>query len=295
MKPLGAKRQKETSAKSEGNQIWLKYPTSSDNTPRYTKAEPHRHIQHFLRQHHASFRTLLDRFHGFLPQLKEIATEAPEDSTAACFVNPYFPVLDAIALYCLLAIHRPKRLIEVGSGYSTRMARRSISDHNLSTRLISIDPQPRSYVDEICDEVVRKPLEAVDLAMFDRLRDGDFLFIDNSHRSFMNSDVTVCFLDVIPRLRKGVFVQLHDIFWPFDYPENWKNRYYNEQYLLGALLVQGLPNFDVVLSNAYVSSRPKLRTVMKDLWVSKEMQSSLGGASFWMRRNTDPVAFNKRR
>ncbi len=132
---------------------------------------------------------------------------------------------------------RPKRFVEVGSGDSTRSAsrRRSIRDHSLPTLITSIDPTPRAEIDKLCDFVIRKPLEEVELDVFDELGPGDFLFIDGSHRSFSNSDVTVAFLDVLPRLRAGVVVHFHDIFWPYDYPPEWADRYYSEQYLLRLL------------------------------------------------------------
>ena len=117
-----------------------------------------------------------------------------------------------------------------GSGDAAKFARRAIQDHGLPTYLTSIDPQPRASIDRSCDRVVRSPLEEVD-QQFAELQAGDFLFIDSSHRTFTNSDVTILFMNLLPRLRDGVVVHLHDIFWPFDYPPEWNDRYSSEQYL----------------------------------------------------------------
>src|SRR5690606_30946570 len=92
-------------------------------------------------------------------------------------------------------------------------------------------------IDMICDNVFREPLEDVGLEIFDALGAGDILYIDNSHRAFMNSDVTVVFLDILPRLKPGVLVQIHDVTLPYDYPEVWIDRHYSEQYLLAAWLL----------------------------------------------------------
>jgi hypothetical protein len=92
-------------------------------------------------------------------------------------------------------------------------------------------------IDRLCDSVIRRPLEELDLSIFDDLEPGDFLFIDSSHRTFSNSDVTVVFMDVLPRLRTGVIVHFHDIFWPYDYLPEWANQYYSEQYLLHSYLL----------------------------------------------------------
>jgi hypothetical protein len=140
-------------------------------------------------------------------------------------------------LYSLLAQHNPRHYVEVGSGNSTKFARRAIRDHGLQTRITSIDPFPRAEIDSICDRVIREPVEHVALDTFDMLQPGDILFIDSSHRTFMNSDVTALSLDVLPRLPAGVIVEVHDITLPGDYPPQWTGRYYSEQYLLAAYLL----------------------------------------------------------
>ena len=169
--------------------------------------------------------------------------------------NPWIPPLDAMALYALLAGNAPATYVEIGSGISTRFARRAIADQGAATRIVSIDPAPRAEVDGICDEVHRAGVEDVDLAIFDGLGEGDVVFFDGSHRCFQNSDVTVFFLEVLPRLAAGVVVGIHDIFWPDDYPPKWLDSYYNEQYVLGAYMLGRGPSFPVLFASAYAARR----------------------------------------
>jgi hypothetical protein len=95
---------------------------------------------------------------------------------------------------------------------------------------------------------------------------GDFLFVDSSHRTFSNSDVTVIFMDVLPRLRAGVIVHFHDIFWPYDYLTEWADRYYTEQYLLGTyLLTAGASKVKFLLPNAFVVHDRELARICSPL------------------------------
>ena len=132
--------------------------------------------------------------------------------------NDWFPPFDGAALYGLIAERRPHRYVEVGSGISTRFARQAISDLGLSTQIVSIDPHPHNAVAELCDETIVQRMEDMPAAFWAGLAGDDMLFIDNSHRSFPGSDVTVFFSEVMPVLPPGVIYGVHDIFLPRDYP-----------------------------------------------------------------------------
>lgn len=148
--------------------------------------------------------------------------------------------LDAIALYAFLCLNNPKRYYEIGSGNSTKFARLAIKDFNLKTKITSIDPQPRVEIDLICNKVIRKPVEDIDISLCKELEANDILFIDGSHRCFMNSDVTVVFLDILPIFKKGVFVEFHDVYLPYDYCPQLAGNFFSEQYLLTThLLAEG--------------------------------------------------------
>lgn len=266
--------------------IELEYPTSSSNKPRYTKNQPNKYISQALASNHEVYRRVLQKFPKYFQKLVNIDVDSNEDAREPLYINPYFPAFDSISLYCLIAELKPNIYIEVGSGNSTKFARRAIIDNNLKTQIISIDPYPRAEIDDICDRVIRQPVEEIDLTIFENLQKNDIVFIDNSHRCFMNSDVTICFLDIMPRLDSGVYLQLHDIFWPLDYPESWEERYYNEQYLLGALLANGLNDYEIVLPVYYASFHPELSSILSPLWSADEKFAHVykHGGSFWMRR-----------
>jgi predicted O-methyltransferase YrrM len=212
-----------------------------------------------------------------------VPREASSDSGEPFWKNDWLPTLDAIALYALLSDRNPKRYFEVGSGHSTLFARRAIRDHSLRTEIVSIDPEPRAEINALCDRTIRSPVEDVDLELFDELEAGDFLFIDNSHCIFMNSDATVVFLDILPRLKPGVLVHVHDIFLPYDYPIEWVDRYYSEQYVLAAFLLARGDPFRVVWAGNFVGKDESLSALVAPVWdaIGAEI-GERGGVSFWM-------------
>jgi predicted O-methyltransferase YrrM len=205
----------------------------------------------------------------------------------------WFTALDAMALYTLILRRRPRRIIEVGSGHSTKFAARAIRDHHLATTLTSIDPEPRAEIDALCSTVERTSLERMDLAIFADLADNDFLVVDSSHRALPNSDVTTLFLEVLPRLKPGVVLHLHDIFLPWDYPRGWGHRYYSEQYMLACWLLAGPERLRLVLSNAFVSQDRDLRRLAMELFGGSDLGQmvhpefrygqlqGIAGCSFW--------------
>jgi hypothetical protein len=245
---------------------WLEYPVSCK--PRWGHGlPPHARLTEILGRGRNRYAETL---RGFLPFADSVAS-IPRDRDPALpaepnWVNGWLPDLDGLAIYCFLAQRERGWYVEVGSGNSTRFARRAVKWHGWNTRLVSIDPCPRAEIDDLCDEVIRSPLEVVDPTLFDRLGDGDVLFIDNSHYSFMGSDVTVFFFDILPRLRPGVLVGVHDIFLPDDYPLLWEGKYYNEQYLLGCWLLGGGGGAEIVLPARYVSNDAGLAGVVAPMY-----------------------------
>lgn len=162
-------------------------------------------VQALARKAHESaddYKALLAYFASLRPWLEKIPAHAADDDRTPRWINGSFPGLDAVSLYGLLVRHNPSVYVEIGSGNSTRFARRAIEDHGLRTRIVSVDPHPRRDVDAICDEVVRRPCEEVEMTFFADLPGDAILFVDNSHRSFQNSDVTVFFMEILPELRR---------------------------------------------------------------------------------------------
>lgn len=230
---------------------------------------------------------LLEKFVAFNPQFEKIAVHADSrGSRSPIWLNGWFPGVDAISLYGLLAVNNPRWYVEVGSGNSTKFARQAIADHGLRTLITSIDPFPRADIDGICDRVIRQPCEEVPPEFFDSLTSEDILFIDNSHRSFPNSDVTVFFTEILPYLPNGMIYGLHDIFLPWDYPDEWKDRYYNEQYLLAAYLLGGANGDEIVLPNVFLSYfAPHLLGPLEQILGNPQLAGiEKTGSAFWLRR-----------
>src|SRR5579864_4022388 len=256
---------------SEGYQpIFLDYPVEA--IPRYGYGKPaHPELTQILARNDRQYSEWLSQFLSFSDALLAIPLQQPKDSIEPCRINDWLEGLDTIAIYGFAASRNAGKYIEIGSGYSTKVVHRAIEDRGLSTRITSIDPHPRAEIDRICDEVIRQPLEKCELKVFDSLASGDILFMDGSHRSFMNSDVTVFFLEILPRLKPGVLVHLHDIFLPEDYPPYWAyrfypHRYWSEQYLLAASLLGGHAGYEVVLPNYYVSTAQDLASILSAFW-----------------------------
>jgi len=198
--------------------------------------------------------------------------------------NGYLPGLDVIALYYMIASSKPRYYIEIGGGYSTLVADMARQKYSKSTRITSIDPAPRADVIQVADVVIQRTLETADLSIFDQLSDGDILFVDNSHRILPNSDSTVFFLEILPRLSPGVIIHIHDVYWPYDYPQFMCDRFYSEQYALGVALLSNPAMYEILLPNYYISEDPHLSDIMAHIWNYPELEKvEKHGGSFWMK------------
>jgi len=211
------------------------------------------------------------------------ATGSPETLTPF-WNNDWFQGLDGMSLYYFIATRKPPVYMEVGSGNSTKFARKAITDHQLDTQIISIDPQPRADIDRLCDKVIRQRCEDVDTSVFESLDPRSILFIDNSHRSFQGSDVTVFFTEILPVLPKGLLFGVHDIFLPLDYPENWLARFYNEQYLLMSYLYGGSGGGRIEFPVAHLIENKDAENQLRFLSHGGFRDISLVGGAFWMER-----------
>ncbi len=231
------------------------------------------------------YREHLTSFLAYRDTFAKIVAEEPSDERQPYWTNSWLPCLDAICLSGLVTKLNPRRYVEVGSGNSTKFVRRAISDYGLRTRIISIDPQPRAVIDVLCDEVIRDKLENCDLKLFSELGPDDVLFVDNSHRSFQNSDVTVFFTEILPAIRSGCHYAVHDIFLPYDYPVDWLGRFYNEQYLLMAYLLGGAGGDEIVLPVHLVQRTPELLADLEPIVQHPALGGALPlGGAFWMKK-----------
>jgi predicted O-methyltransferase YrrM len=179
---------------------------------------------------------LLDEIERLAPELERIGAEAPP---APRWNQDWFPRLDAAAAYAMVRALHPKRIVEIGSGHSTRFLARAVADGRLDTRIVAIDPEPRASLEGLKVRWLRQPVQATEPALFAGLEERDILFIDSSHQLKRGSDVEFLLQNALPRLAKGVRVHFHDIFLPDPYPLAWAWRRYNEQEAVGPLIGNG--------------------------------------------------------
>lgn len=225
-----------------------------------------------------------------LEKLKEFYHEMPfsktEDSLRYSFGNPFFCESDGTMLYSFLRYLQPKKLVEVGSGYSSALMLDTAQQFNLDTKFTFIEPYPERLYgvikndDKQKTEILEQSVQSIPIHKFEELEENDVLFIDSSHVSKHQSDVNFLFFEVLPSLKKGVVIHIHDIFYPFDYPKAWieRGRAWNEGYLLKAFL-QYNHHFQIELFNDYIINHKKE-------WFKKKMPLCLdnSGGSIWLKK-----------
>jgi predicted O-methyltransferase YrrM len=260
----------------------LEYPSSSSNRPRYGYGRPqHEGLKQMFERHEPAFARELEAILEFRDDLLAIDLR-PTTPGAPHWLSNWILGLDGASLYSYIRRLRPDRYVEVGSGVSTMFVARAKSDAGAATMITSIDPEPRAGIDALCDRVIRTPLEDCALTVFEELGEGDVVFIDNSHRVFMNSDVTAFYLDVLPRLDHGVLVGVHDILLPDDYLPEWSDYYWSEQYLLAAYLLADCPWIKPVLACNFASQHAELARVLDPLFSDPRMDGvDRRGFIFW--------------
>jgi hypothetical protein len=267
---------------ADGTVIVTEYPAAS--RPRWGwDRPPHPILEARFSSERERYRRLLDDCAAHLQALRTIPQTSGTNGAPA-WRNDFFGGLDAVALYHFLVDRRPARYVEVGSGHSTRFARRAISDAGSSTTITSVDPAPRAEIEGLCDSVHRGGLQDAPLELFGELAPGDVVLVDGSHVAHMSSDVTVLFTEVLPRLAPGVLVGIDDVFLPWDYPATWAGRWYAEQYLLAVLLLSGDAAWQVMLPGWWVSNDAALSAVVERFADPARTPAGTVGVTFWMER-----------
>ena len=188
----------------------------------------------------------------YAPALESLGTEPPP---APRWTQDWFPRLDAAAAYTMVGRFRPRRIVEVGSGHSTRFLARAASDGATGTTITAIDPAPRATLQGLAIELLPMRVQDAEDKVFAPLAAGDFLMIDSSHIMACGSDVELLVHRVLPALPAGVHVHFHDIFLPDDYPRAWAWRRYSEQVAVAALLMDREPGYAIEFASAWLVSR----------------------------------------
>ncbi len=214
------------------------------------------------------------------------AAEAP-CSTRYYFNNPDFCRSDAFLMYGMAKYLRPKRIIEIGSGIQTGLIvdinEREFGGKILHSCICGEENAAKAFLrqgDSSYVQVIEKKIQDVDLDIFSGLKANDILFVDSTHVSKFGSDVNCILFEILPILAKGVYVQFHDIFYPFEYPVDWvqAGRAWNENYLIRAFL-QNNRNFEISLFIDYL--RQCKSDEVKDV---VPMFLRVGGGSMWLRK-----------
>ncbi len=230
---------------------------------------------------------LLDQLAQFAPETAAFPGPRPADATDEVFYldNGLFVGIDPHIYYCMIRHFQPRRIIEVGAGFSTLIAAQAVQQNTAhATQLIAVEPYPRDFIRRgaFGIEHHQQRAEVLGADFFDQLEAGDLLFIDSSHVVRTGGDVNFLMLEVLPRLAPGVIVHLHDIFLPYEYPQEWlleKRWFWTEQYLLQAFLIHN-PKATVLLGNHFLERDHPQR--LKALF-----PQALGwtGGSFWFTTN----------
>ena len=204
------------------------------------------------------------------------------------FENAFFGGFDVAVYYALIRELKPHRIVEIGGGYSTRIAAKALERNRKGKAdgtLICIEPYPEPRLDDVLNEVelIQKEVQAVRLEFFSELQPNDILFIDSSHTVKFGSDVCYLFLEVLPTLPAGVWIHVHDIFFPNDYPAEWlveKRLALNEQYFLEAFLAFNR-DFNIRLSNHWLCADhiEKLRQILPGV---RSGAPATDASSLWM-------------
>lgn len=202
--------------------------------------------------------------------------------------NRTFEEVDGEILYCMIREFKPRKIIEIGSGFSTYLTAQAVlknSEDGHNSDFTAIEPYPNNVLTQGLPGLTRlmkKCVQEVSLAEFAALQENDILFIDSSHVLKPGSDVQYEYLEILPRLNKGVIVHVHDIFMPAEYPKEWMMkhlRFWNEQYLLQAFLTFN-DSFEVIWAANYMLLKHPEQ--LKEAFPCCSANTLPG--SFWIRR-----------
>jgi predicted O-methyltransferase YrrM len=206
--------------------------------------------------------------------------------------NGTFDAVDAEVLYCMVRHMQPRRVVEIGAGNSTLLTAQALRINaersgRPPAQLTVIEPFPTDVLRQALGpnaRLVPEPVQAVSMEVFEELEAGDVLFIDSSHVLKIGSDVWFELLQVVPRLRPGVLVHFHDVFWPAEYPRGWVHEqlwFWNEQYALQAFLAFN-DAFAVVWAGSFMHLRHA--DTLGELFAAYDQHTAWPG-SLWIRRN----------
>jgi hypothetical protein len=266
--------------------LFLEYKV--DFKPRYGHGKPaHKDLYLIIDSNRNKYKDLIINSLSYMDKIWTIQDSSIEtDYNKPSWNNGFLPGLDIIGIYTMISEFKPGKYIEIGSGNSTKVAFKAKNEQSLNTQIISIDPMPRVEIDNLADKVIREPFENIDFNILDELSENDILFVDNSHRILPNSDSMVFFLEILPRLKKGVIVHIHDIYLPYDYPQFMCDRFYSEQYGLAMYLLANPEKYNTILPNYFIFEDKELSDLISPIWDHDNLKGvEKHGGSYWIRIN----------
>ncbi len=248
----------------------------ADQVPAPADRAPYHALEPLFAQAEPTFAALIEAMAPYADDLHRIGRAPPPEPR---WNQDWFPRLDAAAAYVFVREAKPARIVETGSGHSTRFLIRAVRDGELATQVMSIDPAPRADIGESGAILLRRTVQDAGFAPFSVLADGDILFIDSSHILMPGTDVDILFNHVLPTLPRGVMVHIHDVFLPDDYPPEWEWRGYNEQLGVAALIQGG--GYRILWSSHYALTR-MASAVAASVAGELELKAAAKESSFWL-------------
>lgn len=242
---------------------------------------------------------LLDKFwRKYRQEYNKIPIKKTSDNFQYYLKNRQYQGIDGYILYCMIRHFKPKRIIEIGSGFSSLLTaqacRKNKEEDGLQTTFIAIEPYPSETLQKGFPgliKLIHKKVQEVSPKIFERLESGDFLFIDSSHVLKIDNDVKFEYTDILPRLKKGVIIHIHDIFLPAEYPKKviYNLFLFTEQYLVQAILANS-DAFKIIWATyfMYLKHFGKLKRAFS---AYKNFRKGLVPSSFWIRKRTNSASY----
>lgn len=254
----------------------------ADSLARPGERPPYAAIEALFRRSEPAFAEVLARLDHYAEDLLAIGREPPP---APRWTQDWFPRLDAAVAYATVRDVRPGRIVELGSGHSTRFLARAVRDGSLSCEITAIDPAPRAAIDGLSEvAVLRSTVQEAGLTPFETLGTGDILFVDSSHILMPGSDVDIVLNHLLPALPAGVLIHIHDVLLPDDYPARWAWRGYNEQLALISLMLAG--GYEPIFASQYVATR--MRAALEGTIVARlPIERGAIETSLWLKKKPD--------
>lgn len=224
------------------------------------------------------------RVGAYVAELRDIPQTSQGGTVHYCWQNDFWNNADALVQYGLVRDRKPSRYVEVGCGWSSLLLQKALLKNGRPCDVTLVEPYPNRAIfgvlpkDWVHHECI---LQRAPLEIFERLGAGDVLFYDGSHCAKVANDVNHFFFEILPRLRSGVLIHLHDIFMPFEYPEEWifaRGQTWNEQYVLQAFLMNN-SNYRVLIANRHLYRH---RSVELDALYQGVQPAN--GVSFWLEK-----------